>query len=242
MRSHRAFTLVELLVVIAVIAILAALLLPALSRSKIRAIQIQCVSNYKQAGVGLQMYCNDSNDQLPPGSHNGDPGWLDLTEKPAYNVDSTNMLAFYLADHLSGLSPSGVPATTNAVLKVLACPGYLRAAPNGYDPQSDNFDHAYCFSLTRTHNPPLDQLPGYPFGRAADNQSSLRLAEIAAVLPLTDVWALADVDMDSIEFPESFGTEKQEYIALTPVHGGARNYLFFDMHVGAKKAGGWETF
>src|SRR5262245_21215236 len=92
-RSRHAFTLIELLVVIAIIGILAALLLPALSRSKARAIQIQCVSNYKQAGVALQMYCNDSNDQLPPGRHDGNPSWLDLTELPAYNVDSTKMLA-----------------------------------------------------------------------------------------------------------------------------------------------------
>jgi prepilin-type processing-associated H-X9-DG protein len=53
--------MIEMLVVIAIIAILAALLLPAISQSKRRAKQVQCVSNVRQFGIGLQAFVTDNN-------------------------------------------------------------------------------------------------------------------------------------------------------------------------------------
>ena len=51
-----AFTLVELLVVLAVIGVLAALLLPALTRSQAAAKRMQCVGNLRQLGVAGRLY------------------------------------------------------------------------------------------------------------------------------------------------------------------------------------------
>lgn len=66
MNPKRAFTLLELLVVIAIIAILAALLLPAISQVKAKARATSCLNNLKQLQTCWMMYVNDHNDFVPP--------------------------------------------------------------------------------------------------------------------------------------------------------------------------------
>ena len=58
--------MIELLVVIAIIGILAALLLPALSRAKATAKRIHCVGNVKQLSLATHLYADDHQDWLPP--------------------------------------------------------------------------------------------------------------------------------------------------------------------------------
>lgn len=65
-KLQTAFTLVELLVVIGIIAVLVGILMPALNRARQQAQQTQCMSNMRQVGVGLQMYVVENKGWLPP--------------------------------------------------------------------------------------------------------------------------------------------------------------------------------
>ncbi len=73
--KRSAFTLIELLVVIAIIAILAGIALPVFGKVQERSRAINCASNMKQIGVGLQAYLNDHEDQLFPKEGKDDNSW-----------------------------------------------------------------------------------------------------------------------------------------------------------------------
>jgi prepilin-type N-terminal cleavage/methylation domain len=64
-RERGIFTLIELLIVVAIIAILAALLLPALGKARETALGIKCAGNMKQIGQYMAMYINDNSDYFP---------------------------------------------------------------------------------------------------------------------------------------------------------------------------------
>ncbi|MCX6344668.1 MAG: prepilin-type N-terminal cleavage/methylation domain-containing protein [Armatimonadetes bacterium] len=76
MKRRPAFSLIELLVVIGIIAILAAILFPMLLNVRVKARQIQCVANLKQIGTATALYLNDNNGRFPLWNF-GDPmsGW-----------------------------------------------------------------------------------------------------------------------------------------------------------------------
>jgi prepilin-type N-terminal cleavage/methylation domain-containing protein/prepilin-type processing-associated H-X9-DG protein len=65
-RARKGFTLVELLVVVAIIAILAGILYPVFSQARAKAQQTACAANVKQLGTAIQIYVQDYDETFPP--------------------------------------------------------------------------------------------------------------------------------------------------------------------------------
>ena len=70
---RRAFTLVELLVVIGIIALLISVLLPALARARASAADLKCKSNLRSIGQAMTIYVNQNKGRLPPTQMCGSP-------------------------------------------------------------------------------------------------------------------------------------------------------------------------
>jgi prepilin-type N-terminal cleavage/methylation domain-containing protein/prepilin-type processing-associated H-X9-DG protein len=70
-RQNKAFTLVELLVVIGIIALLISILLPSLGKAREAARRVVCLSNLRQVHLSLMYYANDYRDQIPIGYRRG---------------------------------------------------------------------------------------------------------------------------------------------------------------------------
>lgn len=75
----RGFTLIELLVVIGILSLLAAIIFPVFSRSRASSAKSQCLSNVRQIGQAIMLYCQDYDDVFPLGGDPGDiytTGWV----------------------------------------------------------------------------------------------------------------------------------------------------------------------
>jgi prepilin-type N-terminal cleavage/methylation domain-containing protein/prepilin-type processing-associated H-X9-DG protein len=129
--ARGAFTLIELLIVIAIIAILAAILMPVLSKAEARAKQASCLNNLKQWSAAQNMYVDDNNQTYPttdiptgvPGEVGGydqkQPEWADL---------------FDIYDEALHGSPPG-NSQANAALNAVwydALPNYIGSKPLYY--------------------------------------------------------------------------------------------------------------
>lgn len=116
---RRAFTLIELLVVISIIALLIALLLPALGGATEAARDVLCKSNLRQNGIALASYAQDNKDYLPVGSYRVGADPNDATREDGWGTTLVQ----------SGYSDAPFADTYDVALKsVFTCPsGNLQA-------------------------------------------------------------------------------------------------------------------
>jgi prepilin-type N-terminal cleavage/methylation domain-containing protein len=107
LKAAKGFTLVELLVAIAIIAILVALLLPAISAAKNRARRTACLNDLRQISMGVRMYSDDSGDVSPSSGSSS---------------ASTNIVTLYSGYKELVKSYVGIKGASSPRDKLFACP------------------------------------------------------------------------------------------------------------------------
>ena len=148
---HQGFTLPELLAVIAIIALLIAILLPALSRAREAANQVKCISNLRQLTIAFLIYANGNRGGFPSPSE-GDFGYTVLPQphdwiywQAGRDINQSG-IALYLA------------ARGDALKSLLRCPSYSFAPQ---DTLPDPYLYSYEMNYLLDWNPYEAATPKY---------------------------------------------------------------------------------
>lgn len=224
------FTIIELLIVIAIITILAALLLPALGKAREAGRAADCRSREKQFGLGFAMYAND-NDQFLPLCYSGYNGEYMVVEKR--NMSWVQKLGDYLGKCPNSENPSDANVVGDNSEKamrtsffwckspvVAISPDYPNTYPYGGN-DSDRHRYAMNSLLTGTSFGTIEGIgdPGDKFGYKSLKQvttpsQAFLVGECFGATPAGTLWALL-------------------YQRGNIPHSGKENALYVDGHVNA---------
>ncbi|MFZ2656155.1 MAG: prepilin-type N-terminal cleavage/methylation domain-containing protein [Victivallales bacterium] len=232
------FTLIELLIVIAIIAILAAMLLPALGQARKLAVSSLCKSNFKQIMIGSNYYADDSNDHLPP--MGGLPTDLPSVSGVAYGYCYWNAFVgvyiypkYTICDLRYGGNVYGIGVAPNWIME---CPVTVNS--------NDSNNKMYAINGSGVNNTlygPVDETTGWGdqnkfYGITLIRRGSLRYP--SDTFAFCDSYAQYRAIAGGGKYPWTVGTG---IFYLTGIvygnvrHGGAINLVFVDGHVESRR-------
>jgi len=233
--GRAAFTLVELLVVIAIIALLIAILLPVLSKVKRKAQQVGCASGQKQIYMAMVMFANEHKGHLPrPYTVSEMSSNQTLVKLSAWLQEIPNASGHIdLNDEKAALWPYLKGKESRR--KVMMCPGDEGEFLNGW-PINPAYPRNVSYSLNsyirRDSTPPAQPRLGLQIARV--KQSSQRIMIYEELAP-NDAWCIMGDHAADVPSGRHGTNMKDSYrnVPTSPAYkiNGRGNFCFFDGHV-----------
>ncbi|WP_052362061.1 type II secretion system protein [Geminisphaera colitermitum] len=214
--TRRAFTLIELLTVIAIIGILAAIIIPTTAKVRQTTRSAQCRSNMRQIALAVILHTNEQRNSTLPGP-------LYSRVSPAFRQNNKKgRLIGFLAPQFGIV----LPADLNQVIlaPAMVCPGFALDKPELIRVPDEN-------AITYINNSSNKIIPDYDgtvWGvpdTASPHNAPVPLTRIPAP---ASTWMLADIDAVKAA---GWGGWNMEKISSTSMHGSTRNRAYFDGHV-----------
>jgi prepilin-type N-terminal cleavage/methylation domain-containing protein/prepilin-type processing-associated H-X9-DG protein len=186
----RAFTLVEIIVVVALLALLAAMLFPAFASARAKAREASCVSNLRQIGMGISLYARDFDDFYPRGTDTAERLAATEPPNPPEAMSSLPLLRDVLQPYLPPRAVWHCPSDT----------GWKRAGSAYYDsngalaslPQCDSAFERFGTSYNYRVNLGLQRVRypahAYSFAKPPNTPGEISSSEVGVMSDMTGNW------------------------------------------------------